>query len=70
MSAHLGTPKLLGAVLACWLLGCQLPELHNPAPLKVRNLHPVQLTAIHPAPRAARVLPQGEVELGFMADWA
>ncbi len=70
MRALCSTPLLLGMWLLPWLAACQLPNLDNPAPLKVRNLHPVQLTAIHPTPRAAQVQHKGEVQLGFMADWA
>ncbi|MEQ8764463.1 MAG: DUF3187 family protein [Planctomycetota bacterium] len=48
------------ALLALLPLSPGCAPLNRSAPLAARNTHPVQLTAFEPAPRAARVTPEGE----------
>ncbi len=63
---------LVRALVGAWLLAlaaCHMNELARPAPLRTRNQHPTQLTAMHLAPRAARAVGPGRVDLGFGVDW-
>ncbi len=60
---------VLAAMAAVVGGGCVATRLDDAAPLRVRNQHPAQLTAIHGTARAARATPPGAVDTRFGIDW-
>ena len=61
-----GLVLLLMAAAGCRSEGYRLVD---PAPLAVRNQHPVQLTRMHAGPRPPRAVASGESEAELSVDW-
>jgi len=59
----------LGLGIALVSGGCVATRFDDAAPLRVRNQHPVQLTAIHGIARAARPTQPGAVDARLGLDW-
>ena len=55
---------------ALFVLLASCTTLREPAPYRTRIQSPSQLVAIQPLPRAAKVLPAGEIGAGMQFDWS
>lgn len=60
---------LIIAGLSSLLAGCVAGPIERSEPLRARNQHPAQLTAIHAQPRAVRATEVGRVDVGAQLDW-
>jgi len=56
-------------VLALSLPACVAAPIERSSPMRFRNQHPAQLTAIHADPRPARPAPPGGAETDVRLDW-
>jgi hypothetical protein len=68
-AANRETRRVLLLVLALSVPACLSAPLERSSPMRVRNQHPAQLTAIHGDPRPARPAAPGGLEADVRLDW-